>query len=310
MKSICIIPVLVSILILGSVGLTQQASAFTAFSTDFNSGVPSEFTGYTSNESVQDFDTVGLFTEDFLRNNSGNLAGNPIPSRPTILTLTDLPPHTGVDINFLLAMIDSWDGTASTCGAEHGIFHPDIFSVKVDGVTILSEKFDNAHCGTQTYISPAGVDLARYVDLGFSIRGDFDFDSAYDMGLDPRFDNIAHTSPTLTIEWEALASFSGHTDESWAIDNVEIILQGTTPSITCGADTILDDGVCVVTQALRDEITDLETALATALANLADALLAIIGLEAEVEELGQPGAPVANQGEGKGIPAQGKNNNP
>jgi len=103
------------------------------------------------------------------------------------------------------------------------------------------------------------------------------------------------------------------------------------PTLTCGADTELQGTECVVTQALRDEITNLEDALAaaldsivtlqgtlaTALANLADALLTITGLatevedlEAEVEELGQPGPPVANQGEGQGVPAQGKNNKP
>ncbi len=80
--------------------------------------------------------------------------------------------------------------------------------------------------------------------------------------------------------------------------------------VSCGADTELLDNVCVVTQALRDEITDLEAALAAALFDLADALLAIVGLEVEVEELSQPGAPVANQGEGQGVPTQGKNNKP
>ena len=47
--------------------------------------------------------------------------------------------------------------------------------------------------------------------------------------------------------------------------------------------------------------------MGNALDDLADALLIIMGLEELVEELGQPGPPVANQGNGQGVPAQGKN---
>ena len=219
------IPVLASILILGSLGLTQQASAITVFFTDFNSGAPPEFSGITTTESVQDFDTVGPFTGDFLRNTSGDERRSPpLPIIPTILTLTELPDHTGVDINFLLATIDSWDG-GILCGVQNG---PDVFTVKVDGTTIFSESFDNTGiCGTQTYIPPAGVELARRVNLGFQFGfGCCGPDSAYNMGLDPIFDNIPHTSDTLTIEWSTNLPFTGGVDESWVIDNVEIILQG------------------------------------------------------------------------------------
>ena len=48
---------------------------------------------------------------------------------------------------------------------------------------------------------------------------------------------------------------------------------------TCGADTELLVGVCVVTQALRDQITGLQSSLATALADLADALVTVTNLE-------------------------------
>jgi len=45
------------------------------------------------------------------------------------------------------------------------------------------------------------------------------------MGLDPVFQNIPHTAGTLTIEWFAGGSgWQGGSDESWAIDNVEVIL--------------------------------------------------------------------------------------
>ena len=231
MKGICAISIIVGVLILGSVGLMQQASAssVTVFTTDFNSGAPIEFSGITTTEGVQDFDSVGPFAGDFLRNRSGEIEGlesppNPVPVQPTILTLTDLPSHDSIDVNFLLAIIDTWDGTATSCGVENG---PDVFNVKVDGASIFSHTFDNTGCGAQSYIPPTGVELASKINLGFSFGfGCCGPDSAYDMGADSTFDSILHTSNTLTIEWFTNDQFTGDGDESWAIDNVEVILNG------------------------------------------------------------------------------------
>ena len=64
-------------------------------------------------------------------------------------------------------------------------------------------------------------------DLGFNNGWG---DAAYDMGVDPTFDGISHTSSTLIIDWFASgAGWQGGIDESWAIDNVEVILNSTTP---------------------------------------------------------------------------------
>ncbi len=129
-----------------------------------------------------------------------------------------------------MGIIETWDGTATSCGVANG---PDIFNVRVDGVLIFSETFDNtATCGVQTYSPPPGVELAKRVHLGFTApplsNGCCGPDSAYDMGLDPVFDNISHTASTLTIEWSTPPNFTGDGDESWAIDNVDVILNGVT----------------------------------------------------------------------------------
>ena len=165
-----------------------------------------------------------------MRNRSGEILGpesppNPVPVQPTILTLTDLPSHDSIDVNFLLAIIDTWDGTATSCAIENG---PDVFNVTVDGASIFSHTFDNTGlCGVQTYTPPSGVELARKINLGFlSGTGCCGPDSAYDMGADSTFDSITHTSNTLTIEWFTDVRFTGDGDESWAIDNVEVILNG------------------------------------------------------------------------------------
>lgn len=187
------------------------------FSTDFNSGVPSHFSGVVTSESVQGYADIGtginIFSGDFLRNAS-------IPPLPTTLTLTGLPAHTSIDLRFLLAIIDSWDGTGSTCC---GI---DSFIIAIDGEPIFNEVFNNAAIGgVQSYIPPPGVELVRTVDLGFRDFDEHDQDSGYDMGMDPTFSKIPHTSSTLTIEWYASGlGWQGNTDESWAIDNLEVVL--------------------------------------------------------------------------------------
>ena len=197
---------------------SASASSVTIFSADFDSGVPSEFSGVTTTEGVQGYTGLGtgsnVFGGNFLRNDT-------VPAATTTLTLTNLPPHDSISLSFLLAIIDSWDGASGTC--QDG----DEFNVSVDGTTIFGEAFENSNCGVQTYNPPAGVELARRADLGFS-QGFYWNDSAYDMGLDPTFQNIPHTASTLTIEWfSSGGGWQGGTDESWALDNVQVFVHRT-----------------------------------------------------------------------------------
>src|SRR5262249_49353682 len=86
---------------------------------------------------------------------------------------------------------------------------------------------------------PAGVELARRVDLGFT-KNSFSYDSAYNVGLDSAFSNIPHTSSSLTVEWFASgAGWQGGSDESWAIDNLEVIVIRST---TAAVSVRVDDG--------------------------------------------------------------------
>jgi hypothetical protein len=199
---------------LTAVGSAAFAGSFTVFSTDFNSGAPPEFSGVITTEGVQGYDGLGtglnVFDGDFLRNTSGT------PPLKSTLTLTGLPPHISISLGFLLAIIDSWDGIGCSAGT-------DTFRVRVDGSPVFCEVFANVGCGTQGYdVPPCGVELARSQFLGFNPGYQ---DSAYNMGLDPVFQNIPHTAGTLTVEWFAgNRDFTGGDDESWAIDNVEVIL--------------------------------------------------------------------------------------
>ena len=137
------------------------------------------------------------------------------------LALQNLPPHTELDIDFLFAAIDSLDGTGTFPSGDY-------FRVTLDGVQFFRESFANAApTQEQSYISPAGVELARHVDLGFSGPGSWYTDSAYDMSLEPRFHHLAHTASSATftfvIEGEGTQDLN---DESWAFDNVRVIARG------------------------------------------------------------------------------------
>lgn len=149
------------------------------------------------------------FGPTFLR----SLTGNTIT-----ITLTNLPPHTSLSIDFLFAAIDSLDGEGTFPAGDY-------FRVDLDGTTIFRETFANAtDTQIQTYVPPVPeVVLARRVDLGFSGPGGYYTDSAYDMSLDPTFDDLAHTSSTAVILFTLEgAGVQDINDESWAIDNVRV----------------------------------------------------------------------------------------
>ena len=168
------------------------------------------------------------FSGNFLRNASpANSPAHGSPGKinqPTTLTLTDLPLHTSIDISMLLGIIDSWDG-ANTANSHN----PDNFNITVDGTSVFSEAFSEEYFDSanrpQTYIPPTGGALAVNTQLGFTTSGGRFFDSAYDLGVDPTFAGIPHSGSTLKIEWFADgAGWAGGSDESWAIDNLEVRL--------------------------------------------------------------------------------------
>jgi len=110
---------------------------------------------------------------------------------------------------------------------------------------------------------------------------------------------------------DALAAAEGERDAALADLNNLFTNNSCVPT----AGTIQDVFLCIT--AFIDGLTEAAATISaqtTTIGNLESDLAAaqqtIEDLEVEVEELGQPGAPVANQGEGQGVPAQGKNNKP
>jgi hypothetical protein len=194
-------------------GFHMAQAQTTVFSTDFDSGMAAPLNpGTATLTGVQGFSGLGsvgnTFGGQFLRSATGNVV---------TLTLNDLPTHTQISVDFLLAAIDSLDGTGTFPSG-------DFLKITLDGATIFRESFANAlPSQIQSYVPAAGVELARHVDLGFGGPGSYYTDSAYHLGADPALHHLAHTGAVATftfqIEGEGIQSLD---DESWAMDNLRV----------------------------------------------------------------------------------------
>jgi hypothetical protein len=189
------------------------SAPITVFSTDFDGSLPAEIApGTATLTGVQGYAGLGptgnQFGGNFLRSATGNTV---------TLTLNNLPTHDTISLEFLFAAIDSLDGTGTFPAG-------DFFKIVFDGTTLFSESFANAlPSQIQSYVPPAGVELARHVDLGFSGPGSFFTDSAYNFGADPIFGNFAHTGSSATIDFFIFGPGNQDiNDESWAMDNLRV----------------------------------------------------------------------------------------
>lgn len=135
------------------------------------------------------------------------------PAGPVNVTAGSLPAHSSLNISFLLAVIDSWDGDTGRGGANP----PDIFNITVDGVSVFARTFDNFDSTDQT-ASTANL-LSFGSDLGFSSWKD----SAYDFTGVNALLNIPHTANSVNIRFFASgAGWQGGGDESFGLDKLLI----------------------------------------------------------------------------------------
>jgi hypothetical protein len=156
--------------------------------------------------SVEGFSDFG-FSDMFARNDSS-------VSEPTTLRLENLPPHESVSIGSLLAILDSWDGTT-----EHG---PDFLNVSVDGTSIFSYVMCRCDGTPENYGPPLGGELVYQQYLAVT---EINQDDGYDLGVDPTFQNIPHTASSLEVAfWATGPHWTGVSDESFAIENLRILL--------------------------------------------------------------------------------------
>lgn len=211
------------------VALSTVAHAGTVFSTDFEGPLPAVLSpGVAQVVEVQGFAGLGpadyQFGGSFLRSPTGNVV---------TLTLDNLPDHQAISVGFLLAAIDSLDGTGS-------FPQGDFLTITLDGVQVFRESFANAlPTQIQSYMPPPGGELARHVDLGFNGPGSYYTDSAYNFAIEPRLQNLAHTASsavfTFQMEGPGIQSLD---DESWAMDGLTVSVSAV-PEPSAGALALL-----------------------------------------------------------------------
>ncbi|MDB6111328.1 MAG: sorting protein [Pedosphaera sp.] len=204
----------------GVAGSGAQTSV--VFTNNFDGALPAEIQpGTALLTGVQGYGGLGpagnQFGNFFLRSATANLV---------TLTLSNLPPHRTLTLAMLFAAIDSLDGTGTFPSG-------DFLAITLDGNLIFRESFANATLSqVQSYVAPPGGELARHVDLGFTGPGSYYTDSAYDFGVDSRFQGLPHTNSTavLTFQIEG-AGIQDLSDESWAMDNLGISAAGVPPPV-------------------------------------------------------------------------------
>jgi hypothetical protein len=213
--------------IVASFSLSQSVSIEPVFSTNFESGLPVEMSAPGAViEGVQGYAGLGPPGRQF----GGNfLHYTSVPILPTTLTLRNLPLHDRVDIEFLLAIIDSWDNT-------------ELMQIYVDGNRLFNHRFSIAQEDASDYDAPPGGLLSSGTNLGFSNGFYYQRDRAYDLGVEPAFIGIPHTADSLVVLWTldavsgpAAGEWQGGDDESWGIDALSVSLVTTGPTITASA---------------------------------------------------------------------------
>lgn len=195
------------------------AAPILAYGNDFDGGtsvlpgVSASLGGFGGASSVYGYAGYGQPGNQF----SGNYWSNQgTAGQATTLTLTGLPAHAKIDLDFLLAIIESWDGTTGS-----GTYDPDYFTVVVDGSPIFSETFDNFYFPDQSYNPAPGALIvwAQYSLVGFDSWPE----SAYDMSFESAFHNIPHSASSLTVSWYADGGgWQAGLDEYWAIENLKV----------------------------------------------------------------------------------------
>ncbi len=208
----------------GLLATPALASPVVVFSTQFESGVPPEFSAPGAVlTGVQGFAGLGpagrQFGGSFLRYTS-------VPILPTTLTVRNLPPHDRLSVKFLLGLIDSWDGT-------------ELMQIRVDDSLRFNHWFQLATGDTTSYHpAPPGAILSMGTNLGFSGCCYYHRDRAYDLGAEPAFLDIPHTADSVVVLWTisaisgpAAAQWQGGDDESWALDAVSVEVSTQTTGV-------------------------------------------------------------------------------
>ena len=198
--------------------MNASSVATVVYSNNFEDQLTAGLSGYVSIQPTQGLAAYGCGGY-FLHNSTGGHSSGQFgaPGLPTTLTLTNLPGHTSLKLDFLLAVVDSWDGARDA--------NPDMFHVTIDGQSVFAYYLQNfgGHA-TQNWPDWQNSIIAE----GSLCKNSGWNDALYNAGISAAFQPIAHTSSTVTIQWWADGpgwqggGIYGENDESWGIDNLTV----------------------------------------------------------------------------------------
>lgn len=137
------------------------------------------------------------------------------------VSLSGLPIHTSLTVDFLLGFLNSWDST-------DGSPAPDLLNISIEGGPLI--QLTTATAGGSVLQYQGGTLL---VDNGQIDQDTFFSDDLVDMST-AGFLTFAHTGSTFTMTIQAGGSgWQGGTDEYWGLDAISITAQvpdsGTVP---------------------------------------------------------------------------------
>lgn len=188
---------------LTAVAGSAVASTAVVYETDFEtastgSGVTATITGPNGAFDVGAANYGGL-TGKFLQSGSTEL---------TTFTLSNLPAHTSLDVDFTLVFLDSWDSI-------DGGLAPDYLEIYLDGALFGKLTANNASGSTNTFFGGTETHLSNFIYSGWLDRV---VDMSGAAGL-----SFAHSASTFTLGFKAGgAGWQGGSDESWGVDNLRI----------------------------------------------------------------------------------------
>ncbi|MGL4515021.1 MAG: hypothetical protein ACRCT8_18200 [Lacipirellulaceae bacterium] len=197
------------VLVVSLAGLSVVRAADVVYTNDFDSPAVTSFgaTATLTGGALQG--TLAPYVATY-----GNVLRSDSNVTPIELTLTGLPAHTGVNLDFVMALLDSWD-------SRDGSPSPDNLDLYIDGALFASYTYNNAS-GTIADIG-GGALIGQYVQFDAT---QFFTDSVADMANDPAL-TFPHTAGTLTVAWIASGSgWQGPGDEAYGVDNVRVELLG------------------------------------------------------------------------------------
>jgi hypothetical protein len=190
--------------------LSAPASAAFLYSDDFDAppvlapGVAAS--GFT-NGALETANPFGAWSGQYFANRS---LGN--PASPSVLTLSNLPAHSSIKVEFTLGFLESWDSDDGFCCT------PDFLQIKADNALLLDQLTTNNFFGTRKNFG-GGITLAEYVQAN---QNNFSVDTLVDMAPSAAL-IFPHSANTLALSLGAYGDgWQGDTDEAWGIDSLRI----------------------------------------------------------------------------------------